>query len=217
MLSKAHQNLPDILVAMNDFRVALHDVLGDTTTLKYMTVVASELRSQALEMYSETVATAATLMIDELTKTHQPVLEQNLEDMIEKATDFDEPLRKKVITVTKSTVVAKFKKCFKDFFAVHEVPAALAKMSRDAQAQSSSMAEGMEMFRQSSAWAEIKKTYALLTVAQSSMRPKREQEQRAVLLKQARESACVAELLKAGKDGLPPKFLSLVNGNLVLD
>ena len=140
---------------MNDFRVALHDVLGDTTTLKYMTVVASELRSQALEMYSETVATAATLMIDELTKTHQPVLEQNLEDMIEKATDFDEPLRKKVITVTKSTVVAKFKKCFKEFFAVHEVPAALAKMSRDAQAQSSSMAEGMEMFRQSSAWAEI--------------------------------------------------------------
>ena len=103
--------------------------------------------------------------------------------------------------VVKYASTTKFKKDFKEWCRVMDVPSSLG-----AQAQKALGCEGigaaMQAFNSSTTKAGVDRQYALFTIAQSAFRPLKDKEPRDQVLAQGRDSSVVKALLDS--DNCPP-------------
>ena len=144
------------------------------------------------------------------------MLEQELEAKVEKAEEINVEVKKSILKLVESSKSKGFKKVYKSFHKLKNVPARVVEDVNKATPELVQAKETvMSDFCVSKERWKLTREYALLAIVQSSCRPLKTGEDRAALLKVAEECDAVVECENPSSDPcmkIPPRFGLLLSG-----
>lgn len=201
---------PDWLSLESAFTHAFGAIYTEPRELSRMVGVIRYAKNEISEKLTGVTSAYVGLLVNDLNRTHADTVKEALEETVENAETMDAALQQKVLEMVSSPFAQAFKTSFKLFHVVRHTPEQVFNDLRKIFTPTCMPENPMRVYVSSSAFKEVEKQYALMAIAQSSMKPCRsDADSRETFLEQARTCDAVQHSTL-----IPQKFRLLLNGTI---